>query len=212
MVLLMTWRNQWHMWWPCLDWLENTKPQSQIAGNDPGGSRFGTIQRHLKELPSGDQTWLAGKSLINGGFKRKLTDKWSIFHCHVWLPEGMIKGSLCTERLYLELRSYCFQCNQLFSMQPLSRKNTTRMWVCLEIGYPNFPDKPKHDITNYTHNVYTYISHKITTVIVSYMPISYHVLWYLNGSLRNLPLKSAHQKSIQLPFCDSICGSQGSVS
>ena len=33
------------------------------------------------------QTWL-GKSTLNGDFKRKITDKWSIFHCHVWVPEG----------------------------------------------------------------------------------------------------------------------------
>ena len=25
---------------------------------------------------------------MNGGFIRNITDKWSIFHCHVWLPEG----------------------------------------------------------------------------------------------------------------------------
>ena len=29
-----------------------------------------------------------GKSPINGGFNRKIIAKWSIFHCHVWLPEG----------------------------------------------------------------------------------------------------------------------------
>ena len=29
-----------------------------------------------------------GKSPWNGGFNRKLTDKWSIFHCHVWLIIG----------------------------------------------------------------------------------------------------------------------------
>ena len=29
-----------------------------------------------------------GKSRINGGSNRKITYKWSIFHCHVWLPEG----------------------------------------------------------------------------------------------------------------------------
>ena len=28
------------------------------------------------------------KSIGNGGFNRKITYKWSIFHCHVWLPEG----------------------------------------------------------------------------------------------------------------------------
>ena len=30
-------------------------------------------------LPSGLQTWLAGRSPINGGFDRKITGKWSIF-------------------------------------------------------------------------------------------------------------------------------------
>ena len=28
-------------------------------------------------------TWLAGKSPMNGGFNRKITDEWSIFDCHV---------------------------------------------------------------------------------------------------------------------------------
>ena len=26
---------------------------------------------------------------MNGGVSRKITYKWSIFHCHVWLPEGI---------------------------------------------------------------------------------------------------------------------------
>ena len=30
-----------------------------------------------------------GKSPINGGFNRNITDKLSIYHCHFWLPEGM---------------------------------------------------------------------------------------------------------------------------
>ena len=25
---------------------------------------------------------------MNGSFNRKITNQWSIFHCHVWLPEG----------------------------------------------------------------------------------------------------------------------------
>ena len=29
-----------------------------------------------------------GKSPLNVGVYRKITNKWSIFHCHVWLPEG----------------------------------------------------------------------------------------------------------------------------
>ena len=40
-----------------------------------------------KGLPSGNQTWLAGKSPVNGSFNRKISDQWSIFHGHVWLPE-----------------------------------------------------------------------------------------------------------------------------
>ena len=30
-------------------------------------------------IHSGNQSWLAGKSSINGGFHRKITDEWSIF-------------------------------------------------------------------------------------------------------------------------------------
>ena len=40
-------------------------------------------------IPSGTQTWLAGTSPSNGGFNRKFIDKWSIFHCHGWLQEGI---------------------------------------------------------------------------------------------------------------------------
>ena len=33
-------------------------------------------------------------------FSRKITDKWSIFHCHVWLLEGILKNELlCLEEL-----------------------------------------------------------------------------------------------------------------
>ena len=29
------------------------------------------------------------KSPLGGGFTRKITDKWSVLHCHVWIPEGI---------------------------------------------------------------------------------------------------------------------------
>ena len=32
-----------------------------------------------------------GKSPINGNQIRKITYKWSIFHCHIWLPEGRLQ-------------------------------------------------------------------------------------------------------------------------
>ena len=31
-----------------------------------------------------------GQSPMDRGLNRKITYKWSIFHCHVWLPEGML--------------------------------------------------------------------------------------------------------------------------
>ena len=38
-----------------------------------------------------NQPWLAGKShWMEVSSARKITDQWSIFHCHVWLPEGII--------------------------------------------------------------------------------------------------------------------------
>ena len=49
-------------------------------------------------LPSGNQNnqiWLAGKSPMNGGFVKKITDKWYIFHCHVSLPEGSWQNPFC---------------------------------------------------------------------------------------------------------------------
>ena len=55
-------------------------------------SHFSKSRRWVENPPVSSATWLAGKSpnwmevfmgksLINGY-------KWSIFHCHVWLPEG----------------------------------------------------------------------------------------------------------------------------
>ena len=40
-------------------------------------------KKYLKPLPSGNQTWHAGKSPINVGVIRKITDKRYLFHCHV---------------------------------------------------------------------------------------------------------------------------------
>ena len=34
------------------------------------------------------QTWQWQIPELNGGFNRNNTFEWSIFHCHVWLPEG----------------------------------------------------------------------------------------------------------------------------
>ena len=39
-------------------------------------------------IPSGHQTWQWKLPELNGGFRRKITDTWSIFRCHVWLPKG----------------------------------------------------------------------------------------------------------------------------
>ena len=49
--------------------------------------KFNPLSFHV---PFGNQTWLAGKSHVNGTFNGKIILKWSIliFHCHVWLPEG----------------------------------------------------------------------------------------------------------------------------
>ena len=40
-----------------------------------------------------------GKSAMNGGLNRKITNNWSIFHCHVWLPDGRC----CSVVVYLPL-------------------------------------------------------------------------------------------------------------
>ena len=40
----------------------------------------------LLYLPSGNQTW-QWKIPMNGGFNRKITDQWSVFHYNVWLPD-----------------------------------------------------------------------------------------------------------------------------
>ena len=46
-------------------------------------------QRVSQVIFSGDWTWLPGKSLTNGSVHRNITYKWSIVHCHVWLPEDI---------------------------------------------------------------------------------------------------------------------------
>ena len=46
------------------------------------GGYHGNIARTLL-LPSGFIKHSIGKSLISGGVHRKITYKWSIFHCHV---------------------------------------------------------------------------------------------------------------------------------
>ena len=52
----------------------------------PSLARFGIrIQRYPLVIKHGN-----GKSSINGGFNRKMTEKWFLFHCHVWLPEGSL--------------------------------------------------------------------------------------------------------------------------
>ena len=33
-----------------------------------------------------------GKSHVNGGFNGKIIHQWWIFHCHVWLPEGIVSS------------------------------------------------------------------------------------------------------------------------
>ena len=48
------------------------------------------VPPRLCVLPSGVIKHGNGKSPTNGDFDRKSTHKWSIFHCHVWLPEGTL--------------------------------------------------------------------------------------------------------------------------
>ena len=59
-------------------------------------TRISPAQKCYKkfQIPSGNQKWLAGKSLINGGFNRNISYKWSIFHCHVWLPDDIYSETI----------------------------------------------------------------------------------------------------------------------
>ena len=57
---------------------------------------FSKLRFHLLQLfpwqsqaPFGNQTWLAGKSLINAGFNMNINYQGGRFHCHVWLPDGI---------------------------------------------------------------------------------------------------------------------------
>lgn len=47
-------------------------------------------KKHWKPLPSGDQTWLAGKYSINGCFSGNIIYKLEIFNGHVWFTRGYL--------------------------------------------------------------------------------------------------------------------------
>ena len=49
----------------------------------------GILMVWLWEIPSGNQAWLAGKPAVNEGFNMNMISKCCVFHCHVWLPEGI---------------------------------------------------------------------------------------------------------------------------
>ena len=77
--------------WRCTIWRLTLAPQvSGIWMFAYMGDPKGWFTMEDPNLPSGNQTWLAGKSSMNGVFIRKIIEKWSTFHCHVWLREGKI--------------------------------------------------------------------------------------------------------------------------
>ena len=77
-------------------------------------------------------TWLDGKSPLNRGFDRKITDKWSIVHCCVWLPEGII-NQITLSNDYGHL--YCNYMNWMVaSMQFLKVYNVARDETVMQPG------------------------------------------------------------------------------
>ena len=61
---------------------------------------LGSLQNEARKLPSGNQTWFAGKSPIYKDYVPiyiNAYNLWAMSHCHVWLPEGSsssISGSV----------------------------------------------------------------------------------------------------------------------
>ena len=52
---------------------------------------LGSLQNEARKLPSGNQTWFAGKSPIYKDYVPiyiNAYNLWAMSHCHVWLPEG----------------------------------------------------------------------------------------------------------------------------
>ena len=59
------------------------------------------LRKTAGESSSAIETWLAGKSIWNGGLNGKSILNWVRFHCNVWLPEGtewVWSKMLCTGR------------------------------------------------------------------------------------------------------------------
>ena len=88
------------------------------------------LEKHWKPLPSGDQTWLAGKYSINGCFSGNIIYKLEIFNGHVWFTRGYLLLVRCMntcERpifisiIYIYLRDKYMVCLQ-HKKQPWSNR------------------------------------------------------------------------------------------
>ena len=69
---------------------------------------------------------LIGISLVNGGVSWKIIDKWSLFHCHVWLPEG----SFSDRRDNLDRRKKVFVSHGMVLLNYSAKMIMTRKWSC----------------------------------------------------------------------------------
>ena len=51
-------------------------------------------------IPSGNQTWLAGKFCINGGIDRKIIDKWSVFQQTMFDYRRVVSFTLLYQKMF----------------------------------------------------------------------------------------------------------------
>ena len=75
-----------------------------------------------------------GKSAMNGGFDRNITYIFqrSIFHCHVWLPEGILfyPFLVCWESMHAAAAARLWSTAQLNPMIQASHFTDDKWWAC----------------------------------------------------------------------------------
>ena len=116
---------KWSRLTPCGSWtLEKSR-----TNHRPKSS--GLIHRTC-DLPSGKQTWQAGKSNPNWSFNRNITYKQCIFHCHVWLPEGRRSNSN-------DFGCFCGHCLVLLEELKLRGSDVLESWTSVrQVQKPAF--------------------------------------------------------------------------
>lgn len=82
----ITWWWEWRFWILSPGWGFHILKQPHLVLTTRG------LLKSIKTSTPRNQTWLAGKFLLNGHLNGKITYKYTVnIHCHAWLPEGALK-------------------------------------------------------------------------------------------------------------------------